>query len=158
MLVTYFRVKNELKNNYFFTLNHDKSMRKNHHLQETWGHSYRLLRLNKIPLAMKLTLFLIITSINTAYAIHSYAQEATLSLNIESRKITEVLDQIEKQSEFRFYYNSKIVNVNRVVSVKVNNKAVFTVLNELFSNSDVDYKVIDKILFLPQKKKKIIWL
>lgn len=154
MLVTYFRVKNELKNNYFFTLNHDKSMRKNHHLQETWGHSYRLLRLNKIPLAMKLTLFLIITSINTAYAIHSYAQEATLSLNIESRKITEVLDQIEKQSEFRFYYNSKIVNVNRVVSVKVNNKAVFTVLNELFSNSDVDYKVIDKDIILTPKEKE----
>jgi len=103
---------------------------------------------------MKLLAILLILSVNFSFAAHSYAQEATLSLDIKNKKVVDVLDEIEKQSEFRFYYNNKLVNVDRVVSVKVNKKAVFSVLDEIFSNYDVEYKVIDKDVILTEKGKE----
>ncbi|GHU56446.1 SusC/RagA family TonB-linked outer membrane protein [Bacteroidia bacterium] len=60
----------------------------------------------------------------------------------------EVLDAIEEQTEFSFFYNSKLINVNRVVSVQVENKNVFVVLEQVFKNSGVSYKVNDKDIIL----------
>lgn len=60
----------------------------------------------------------------------------------------EVLDDIEKQSEFQFFYNSKLVNVNRKVSIEAKEENVFVILDRLFKNSDVRYKVIDKDIIL----------
>lgn len=130
-------------------------MRKNYHLQQTGRHCIRLLTTNKLPLTMKLTLLFIMLSVHTVFAVQSYAQETILSLHIENKKVIDVLDEIEKQSEFRFYYNSKVVDVNRVVSVKVERKAVFDVLNELFDNSNVDYRVIDKDIILTPGKNQL---
>ncbi|WP_029906830.1 TonB-dependent receptor [Prevotella sp. 10(H)] len=100
---------------------------------------------------MKLSLILLVLSINVAFASHSYAQQVTLSLDIENKKVADVLDEIEKQSEFRFYYNNKLVDVDRVVSVKAERKAVFSILDELFSGHNVEYKVIDKDVILTEK-------
>ena len=102
---------------------------------------------------MKLSLTLLILSINVSFAAHSYAQQVTLSLDIQNKKVVDVLDEIEKQSEFRFYYNNKLVDVDRTVSVKVKKKAVFSILDELFSNYNVEYKVIDKDIILTEKNK-----
>ncbi|MFV0420340.1 MAG: SusC/RagA family TonB-linked outer membrane protein [Dysgonomonas sp.] len=128
-------------------------MRKIYHLQQTWGYCDRFLKLYKIPLTMKLSLVLFILSINIAFSAHSYAQQVTISLDIKNKKVADVLDEIEKQSEFRFYYNNKLVDVDRVVSVKTNKKAIFSILDELFSKNDVEYKVIDKDVILVEKDK-----
>lgn len=128
-------------------------MRKIHHLQQPWRYCNRFLELHKIPLTMKLSLTLLILSINVSFAAHSYAQQVTLSLDIQNKKVVDVLDEIEKQSEFRFYYNNKLVDVDRTVSVKVKKKAVFSILDELFSNYNVEYKVIDKDIILTKKNK-----
>lgn len=130
-------------------------MRKDYHLQQTWGDCYRFFKLHKIPLTMKLIIVLFVLSVNATFASYSYAQQATLSLNVQNKRVADVLDEIEKQSEFHFYYNSKLVDVERKVSVNANKKAVFFVLNELFSDSDVDYKVIDKDVILVEKGKAI---
>lgn len=128
-------------------------MRKIYHLQHTWGYCYRFLKLDKIPLTMKLLSVLFILSINVAFAAHSYAQQTTLSLDVTNKKVIDVLDEIEKQSEFRFYYNSKLIDVDRTVTVKVKKRAVFSILDEIFSGHDVEYKVLDKDVILTEKAR-----
>lgn len=128
-------------------------MRKILHLQHTWSHYYHFLKLDTIPLTMKLLSIMLILSINIGFAAHSYAQETTLSLDFENRKVLDVLDEIEKQSEFRFYYNSKLIDVDRAVSLKVKKKTVFSILNEMFTGQGVEYKVLDKDIILTQKEK-----
>lgn len=128
-------------------------MRKIHHLQHTWSYYYHFLKLDKIPLTMKLLSLMLILSINIGFAAHSYAQETTLSLAFNNKKVVEVLDEIEKQSEFRFYYNSKLVDVDRTVSVKVTKRTVFSILDEIFTGHGVEYKVLDKDIILTQKEK-----
>ena len=78
--------------------------------------------LNKIPLCMRITVIMLFVCFGLAYATESYSQSATLSLNVNNKTVQEVLDEIEKQSEFHFFYNNKQVNTNRLVSIKSNKK------------------------------------
>ncbi|MDR1525826.1 MAG: SusC/RagA family TonB-linked outer membrane protein, partial [Tannerella sp.] len=103
---------------------------------------------NTISRVMKLTCVFFIVSVGFAFATGSYAQNTVITMNLSDRSVAEVLETIESETEFNFYYNSKLVNTNRLVSVHVNNKHVYTVLEQLFSGHGVYYKVIDKDIIL----------
>ena len=75
------------------------------------------------------------------FASGSYASNTILSINAEKKSIAEVLNVIENKSEYHFFYNSKLVNVDRKVTLAVDNKDIFTVLDILFKNSNIAYKV-----------------
>jgi TonB-linked SusC/RagA family outer membrane protein len=97
---------------------------------------------------MKLTCILFFLSVSFAFATGSYAQKTVISMTVSDKTIAEVLETIENETEFHFYYNSKLINTSRLVSVRVKNKPVFAVLDQLFSGHDVYYKVVDKDIIL----------
>ena len=74
---------------------------------------------------MKLYIFLLCCSIGLAQATNSYAQKATVSLNMQNQTVQSVLDEIENQSEFSFFFNTRHVDLNRRVSVNTKNSNVF---------------------------------
>ena len=93
------------------------------------------------------------------FASGSYASNTILSINAEKKSIAEVLNVIENKSEYHFFYNSKLINVDRKVTLAVDNKDIFTVLDILFKNSNIAYKVVDKDIILtesaiPSKNEK----
>lgn len=104
--------------------------------------AYELLRV------MKLILLLLWISLPLTFAAPSYAQTASLSLDMAEKTVTEVLRAIESQSEFHFFYNNLLIDMNRRVTVNVRNQDVFTVLDKLFKGTGVQYKVIDKDVIL----------
>jgi len=101
---------------------------------------------------VKLSIIFFVFSMNVVFASHSYAQKTLLTLDMKDKTVSEVLDAIEQQSEFRFYYNSNIVNINQKVSVQVKQADVFTVLNQLFVSTNISYHVVDKDVILVEKK------
>ena len=46
-------------------------------------------------------------------AANSYAQNTILELNVNNQTVESVLNEIEAQTEFMFFYNSKQVDVHR---------------------------------------------
>ena len=104
--------------------------------------------LKKIPLFMRLSILMLFVSIGLVFAENSYSQSTLLSLDIKNQTVQNVLDEIEKQSEFHFFYNNKQVNTNRIVSIKSSNKNVFSILNELFKGTDIRYSVMEKSIIL----------
>lgn len=70
-----------------------------------------------------------------------HAQSTRLSLQLENKTLMEVLDAIESQSDFRFYYNSKLVNTKQRVTIQFRNEDVFAILSKLFSSTNVNYRV-----------------
>ncbi len=108
--------------------------------------------LAKVPLFMKLSFIILVLSIQVMLASNSYAQKTALSLDAKNETVVKVLDEIEKQSEFRFYYNSKLVNTQRKVTVNAKNEDVFSILDELFGSTDIGYKVVDKDIILTKKE------
>jgi TonB-linked SusC/RagA family outer membrane protein len=82
------------------------------------------------------------------FASHLYAQTASLSIDMSAKPIAQVLEKIEEQTDFHFFYNSKLLDMERKVSVKVKDKDIFSVLNQLFAGTNVRYRVIDKDIIL----------
>jgi len=50
---------------------------------------------------------------------NTYSQATRLSLNLEKVTLKEAFKQIEKSSEFVFFYNEDFIDVNRKVNINV---------------------------------------
>lgn len=101
----------------------------------------------KILLIMRLTLFLIVMSVFSAYSL-SYAQKTKLNLNVQNASVKEVLNEIEDQSEFYFMYDNQQVDVERKVSLEASAQNIDRVLEKLFEGTGVDYKVVNRQIVL----------
>ena len=115
---------------------------------ESISREWKIPRLQKVFRIMKLTVLLLIFSVISVFANKTYSQAQVLTLNMQYSTVKEVLRNIEKQSEFVFMYSEKLIDVNRKVSVNVNNKKINEVLDELFAGTDVSYKVKDRFVLL----------
>ena len=109
----------------------------------------------KIPLSMQLFVFFMFYFITSAHAIDNYAQKTIINLNVHNAKVEDVLKEVEKQSEFGFFFNNRQIDINRKISIKMNNVDIFTALNEIFKGTDVKFTVLDRkivLSILPQKE------
>lgn len=75
-------------------------------------------------------------------------QNGSISLNKPQSTIREVLNEIEAKTDYNFVYNDRIVDANKVVSVRVKDKSVPDVLDEVFDNSNVAYTIVDNQIVL----------
>jgi TonB-dependent starch-binding outer membrane protein SusC len=114
-------------------------------------HDYRPLA-KQIVRKMKLTILLVIVAALSSLAIDSYSQAARLTLNMENNSIKNVLNEIEKQSEFRFFYSGE-VDVESNASVSVSNKNVMETLDELFQGTGIRYEIFGRQIALLAKQE-----
>lgn len=104
---------------------------------------------------MKLSVFLLVCSIGLAQAADSYAQKATVSLEMRNQTVKEVFDEIEEQSDFSFFFNIKHVDLQRKVSVVADKSDIFKVLETVFAGTDVRYSVVDRKIILSTERPKV---
>lgn len=104
---------------------------------------------------MKLSVFLLVCSIGLVQAADSYAQKATVSLEMRNQTVKEVLDEIEEQSDFSFFFNIKHVDLQRKVSVVADKSDIFKVLETIFAGTDVRYSVVDRKIILSMEKLQV---
>ncbi|MDH6306454.1 TonB-linked SusC/RagA family outer membrane protein [Parabacteroides sp. PF5-5] len=112
-------------------------------------------RLKQIFRIMRLTTFLLMVCILCTYAENTHSQNARVSINRSNAPLDDILNEIEKQTDYLFIYNNQ-VNVERKVSVKAKSKAVSSVLNDLFRNLDVDYSMEGTHIVLSKRNEPII--
>lgn len=94
----------------------------------------------------------------------TYSQATKLTLNIENATVEEILTIIEAESQFYFTYNLKQINASRKVSVKVTDKEITEILEQLFPNGEIGFMISDRHVVLyrndskgaPQQKHKIM--
>ena len=107
--------------------------------------------LRKIWMIMRLTTFLFFLGITQMMASEAYSQTTKMTLQLSNATVKEVLNRIEEKSEFFFLYNSKLVDVNRKVSVNVKEERIDEILNSLFQETEVVYTVVDRQIVLTNK-------
>ncbi|MBN2166180.1 MAG: SusC/RagA family TonB-linked outer membrane protein, partial [Marinilabiliaceae bacterium] len=112
-------------------------------IKETW-----FLEMKKLIRIMKLTCFLLIFSMTCILANNNYSQTKLLNVKMEEQTLKEILSEIENQSEFYFMYSSKLIDVNRKVTVNFENQKIDQVLNSLFAGTDINYVIKDRIIVL----------
>jgi TonB-linked outer membrane protein, SusC/RagA family len=101
----------------------------------------------KILLIMRLTLFLMVLSVFSAFS-SSYAQKTKLNLKFQNSQVKDVLNEIENQSEFFFMYDNKQIDVERRVNLEVNSLNIDQTLQKLFEGTGISFKVVNRQILL----------
>lgn len=84
----------------------------------------------------------------------SYSQMTKVEINFrDSVPVTEIFREIEKTTEFIFIYDANLIDANIKMPVTARNERIETVLNKLFKDSNVSYRIDDRQVFLYQKEK-----
>ncbi|HZL11273.1 MAG TPA: TonB-dependent receptor [Prolixibacteraceae bacterium] len=89
---------------------------------------------------MKLTTFLLLAMFLQVSAGVFSQTNGRLNLKAERETVTQILKQIEDQTEFRFLYNSNNINVERKTDIDCKSKNIEEVLDLLFSGTNVKYR------------------
>ena len=106
----------------------------------------------KTKVFMRLSIVLIALFTGQLQAKNDSSQTVLLNINAKNQSVKNVLEEIENQSEFNFFYNNKNIDVKRQVSINVKNVKVFDVLDKIFDGKNVSYSVMDNNIILSTKK------
>ena len=107
----------------------------------------------KMDLKMKLSLLVLLTTTFALQANSSYSQTAKVTLDMKDVSVAEVIDEIESQSEFKFIFNTRAVDLERKVSFKFKKKNINPILKHLFSKVDTDYVINNRKILLRRTQK-----
>ena len=110
---------------------------------------------SKIPIAMRITLLFLFLLIFQLHAEQSYSQKTKISLNMRNESIENILQAIEKKSDFYFLYNSKLIDVDRKTDIRTKNESIAAILNQLFGKENVEYEVKGSQIILHPKEMNI---
>ena len=121
----------------------NKFMKKN----RTYGlmESIGLLKMIKM---MRFTIFILFLSLSQTFAISTYSQQTRLNLTMKNARVEDVIDKIEKSSEFYFMYNKGMIDVDRKVDIVVEGQVVSQILDKVFENTDITYSIKDRQIML----------
>lgn len=72
-----------------------------------------------------------------------YSQTAKINLEVKTTTIRSILKIIEGQSNYRFFYNSELTDLDQQVSLSINNKSIDEALKSIFSGTTVGYRVLE---------------
>jgi len=75
-----------------------------------------------------------------------------ISLDVRDVTLKDVFAEIEKKSEFIFFYKKTDIDTGRKVSIKVKDKAIDQILSQLFENTANVYKISDRQIIISRKK------
>lgn len=84
--------------------------------------------------------------------IYAYNDGGKITLHEVKTPLKKVILKIEKQSGLNFLYESELVDLNQLVTIKANNTSLKSVLSKIFNQKKLSYKIIDNQILLKKKK------
>jgi len=99
-----------------------------------------------------LMFFLLFVCIKICTATNIHAESKIISINIQDVTIKEIFKEIERDTEFIFFYKNDDLDLNRKVSIQVNKQAINKVLDQLFEGTDNTYLISDRQIFISKRK------
>lgn len=108
----------------------------------------------KLIRTMKITCLLLLVAIVQVSA-STYAQSTKLTLDMKNAKLSELFDEIENSSEFRFFYDSNEIDLTREVSIHTDKSTIADILTEAFAGTEYSYVLIDRHIIIQNKGKDV---
>jgi len=71
-----------------------------------------------------------------------------VTLNVENQDIKKILRQLEKQTNVKFVFSSKLIQSDRKVTIKLQNSQLSTVLDELLKPLQLHYKATEDLIVI----------
>ena len=124
-------------------------------MKKTWfltDYRYLFTCAGKFLKIMKISIFIIVFASMQTFALNNYAQTKRMDVKIEESSIVSALEKIETQSEFFFFYNNKVVKLDKKVSVDLKNKTINEILDAIFEDTDIEYTINNRQIILSGKE------
>jgi len=93
----------------------------------------------KILRVMKQALFLLTICLSSVFADEASSQLVRVNLALTDVDATTLLDEIEDQTDFLFFYNSQEIDLSWKVTINAENVTVAEVLTNTFANTGIVY-------------------
>ncbi|SFS69879.1 TonB-linked outer membrane protein, SusC/RagA family [Porphyromonadaceae bacterium NLAE-zl-C104] len=100
---------------------------------------------------MKICLLFLFAFTFQLIALNSNAQDAVIEIKRNSVTIGQLINEIEKQTDYLVVYSNREVDVNRKVKFQQNSDKVSSYLNTAFSNTDIGYNFENDYIVLSKK-------
>lgn len=101
---------------------------------------------------MRLIVVFLFLLMSGAITENTYAQTGKVSFRVQNESIANVLEVVEKQTDFIFVYDNENVDVTKKVTLEVKELSLFDVLNKLFKNTDIAYTIVNEKIILNKEK------
>ena len=80
---------------------------------------------------------------------------AQITLNVKNTEIKDILKRIERQSDYSFFYSENYLDINKKVNLSIRNATIVNTLNQLFTDTNIQYTIHpDKLIVLTPKKSE----
>lgn len=100
---------------------------------------------------MKISLFLLFVCLAQVFAVNTKAQNAIIKLETDVLSVGQLINQIEKQTDYLVVFRNQEVNTNRIVTLRKKSDKIGAYLDEVFKNTDVVYEIDNKYILLYRK-------
>lgn len=100
---------------------------------------------------MKICLLFLFVFVFQLTAINSKAQDAIIMLKTNTVTVGQLINEIEKQTDYLIVYSNREVNTNRKINVQQKSDKVSAYLNEAFSSTDIRYNFENDYIVLSKK-------
>jgi TonB-linked SusC/RagA family outer membrane protein len=96
---------------------------------------------------MKLSLMFFAITVGL-FAMETHSQVAIVSIKASNITVKEIIEEIEKQTDYLFVYNPREINLLHRTSVYAENEEIANFLSQMFENSEVLYVIEGKNIVL----------
>ncbi|WP_455640963.1 TonB-dependent receptor [Parabacteroides sp.] len=103
---------------------------------------------------MKLVFVSLSIFISGIFATEVSSQTARVSIIADNISTGDLIQEIEKQTDYLFVYNKNEVNLNRTLAIQATDKTVAEVLNKVFTHTDIIYAMEGSNIMLMRKKQE----
>lgn len=103
---------------------------------------------------MKLSLVIIFLVFNLCWKA-SWSQEAKISLSLQNASLKNLIQDIEKQSEYYFIYQDDVFKDDQPINITVENVSLEVVLKELEKQASIEAEIIEQQVILKKGKEEV---
>ena len=101
---------------------------------------------------MRLTLGLLLVLVIQGWATKSYSQKTVLNLNMKNAQLVDILDAIEKQTEYYFIFNYEQIRTDKKFDVQASNKKIDEILDLILQGTDLKYMIKDRQIIISKEQ------
>lgn len=104
---------------------------------------------------MKPVFLFVVISLFQVFVQESYAQSTKINLKLSDVTLGEAIKTIEAETQFVFFFNNSVVDLNKKVNINIRNGSIREVLSRILAS--YKYRIENnKIVLLGTKNRKMV--
>ncbi|MCD8176031.1 MAG: TonB-dependent receptor [Tannerellaceae bacterium] len=100
---------------------------------------------------MRIMMLFLLIGIGSGHATSTYSQTTQLSITLNKTTLKELFNEIENNSEYVFFYYDNVIDLEKEVSIDVENQAIDKILDDLFASTNNTYRINDRQIIISKK-------